>query len=116
MQYASVGTRRDKEDIVLDDTRVVRSSTDVLHQFELAGNYPNPFTSQTTITFITPEKASVRLAVYDLLGRRVSVLVDERLPAGKHEIPFAAENLPKGKYLYRQTTPKGEFSRLMMLQ
>lgn len=115
MQYASVGARREKEDIVLDDARVARASTDVLQYFELAGNVPNPFSSQTRIVFFTPETAAVRLAVYDLLGRRVALLVDERLDAGRHEIPFDAENLPKGQYLYRLSTSKGEFSRLMTL-
>ena len=84
-------------------------------RFELTGNYPNPFNPQTTIAFSMPEAAAVRLSVYDLLGRRVALLVDGNLSAGKHEVRFDATNLPSGQYLYRLSTPQGEFTKLMML-
>ena len=90
-------------------------STELPDQFELTGNYPNPFNPQTTIGFSLPEAATVRLTVYDLLGRRVALLVDGNLAAGKHEVRFDASNLPSGQYLYRLTTPKGDFTKLMML-
>lgn len=114
MQYASVGTRRQKEDIVLDDAQAARPTGDVLNNFELSGNYPNPFTSLTTVVIVLPETAIVRLSVHDMMGRRVAVLVDERMSAGKHEVPFIPTKLPKGQYLCRLSTPKGEFSRLML--
>lgn len=116
IEYASVGPRRQKEDIVVDDARVARPTGDVLNEYELSGNVPNPFSSMTTIVFVLPETARVRLSVHDLMGRRMAVLVDERLSAGKHEKPFHPTNLPKGQYLCRLSTPKGEFSRLMMYQ
>ena len=84
-------------------------------EFSLEGNYPNPFNPQTSITFSMPEAATVRLTVYDLLGRQVALLVDGNLSAGKHEVRFDATNLPSGQYLYRLTTPKGEFTKMMML-
>ena len=84
-------------------------------EFALTGNYPNPFNPQTSITFSMPEAATVRLTVYDLLGRQVALLVDGNLSAGKHEVRFDATNLPSGQYLYRLTTPKGEFTKMMML-
>jgi hypothetical protein len=84
-------------------------------EFALTGNYPNPFNPQTSITFSMPEAATVRLTVYDLLGRQVALLVDGNLAAGKHEVRFDATNLPSGQYLYRLTTPKGEFTKMMML-
>ena len=114
LEYAAIGSVRRKEDIVLDDVRSARPVGDVLNQYELSGNVPNPFTSTTTIVFVLPETARVRLSVHDLMGRRVAVLVDERLSAGKHEKPFHPANLPKGQYLCRLSTPKGDFSRLMM--
>jgi hypothetical protein len=52
-----------------------------LHQ-----NYPNPFNPTTTISFILPEDTHVRLSIYDVLGRLVKVLADERLRAGYHEV------------------------------
>lgn len=84
-------------------------------QFELTGNYPNPFNPQTSITFSMPEAAHVRLTVYDLLGRRVAMLVDGNLAAGRHEVRFDATNLPSGNYIYRLSTPQGEFTKMMML-
>ena len=53
---------------------------------QLQGNYPNPFTDATTLRFALPEATDVRLVVFDLLGREVARLVEERLPAGTHEV------------------------------
>lgn len=69
--------------------------------FGLNENYPNPFNPVTTITFDAPEQVNARLAVYDLLGREVSVLLDGSVAAGTHEVQFEAGNLPSGTYFYR---------------
>ncbi len=67
----------------------------------LWGNYPNPFNPETTIRYALSQPGPVRLAVYDLLGHEVAVLVDEPQPAGWHEIRFPAASLPSGSYVYR---------------
>lgn len=69
--------------------------------FRLDAAYPNPFTSVTTLTYALPEAATVRLEVFDVLGRRVRVLVDETLPAGEHRVALSAAGLPSGTYLVR---------------
>ena len=69
--------------------------------FALGGNYPNPFNPTTTIPFALPEAADVTLAVYDLLGRRVAVLVEGEMAAGRHEAVFEAGHLSSGVYLIR---------------
>jgi hypothetical protein len=66
-----------------------------------AKNYPNPFNPTTTISYTLKENASVRLTVYDRLGREVKVLVDENQGAGTHTVEFNASNLPSGIYFYR---------------
>ncbi|MBR9979078.1 MAG: T9SS type A sorting domain-containing protein [Bacteroidetes bacterium] len=73
---------------------------------ELHPNYPNPFgtgsaaaTKQTTVRFSTVKESHVRLAVYDLLGRRVALLVDQALPAGTHQTQLHAGNLTSGSYI-----------------
>jgi hypothetical protein len=69
--------------------------------FMLAQNYPNPFNPSTTIKFELPKSSVVRLSVYDLLGREVSVLVNDRRNAGVHEVTFDGSALASGMYLYR---------------
>ncbi|MBI5402644.1 MAG: T9SS type A sorting domain-containing protein [Ignavibacteriae bacterium] len=66
-----------------------------------AKNYPNPFNPVTTISYTLKENASVRLTVYDRLGREVKVLIDENQGAGTHTVEFNASNLPSGIYFYR---------------
>ncbi len=69
--------------------------------YQLAQNYPNPFNPSTRIQYAVSEAASVRLAVYDLLGREVRVLVDATTAAGVYTVTFDAASLPSGAYFYR---------------
>ncbi len=65
------------------------------------GVYPNPFSGQARIAFALDAEADVRVAVYDVLGREVAVLVDGAREAGRHETVFDAAGLGAGVYLYR---------------
>jgi len=67
----------------------------------LAQNFPNPFNPSTIIQYSLPSAGKVSLTVYDMLGRKISVLVDAIKTAGKYEQHFDASNLPSGMYLYR---------------
>lgn len=78
-------------------------------------NFPNPFNPTTTIRFSLPQNEQVRLAVYDILGREVAVLLNQVLPAGTHQVPFDASMLSSGHYLYRITTPGSSITRSMTL-
>jgi subtilisin-like proprotein convertase family protein len=80
---------------------VDESAGDIPGSYQLAQNYPNPFNPTTTISFQLPVAGNVKLAVYDLLGREVSVLVDERMVAGVHEVKFDGNGLSSGVYFYR---------------
>jgi hypothetical protein len=71
--------------------------------FGLEQNYPNPFNPSTLIRFQLPTAAFTKLAVFDLLGREVSVLVDGRLESGSHMVRFDATGLSSGVYFYRLT-------------
>ncbi len=64
-------------------------------------NYPNPFRQRATIDYRVPAPGHVRLTVYDVLGRELAVLVDERQSAGSHSAKLDASNWPSGVYLYR---------------
>jgi hypothetical protein len=69
-------------------------------QFQLLQNYPNPFNPGTTIKYDLPKATHVSLTVYDLLGRELSVLVNERRDAGVYEVKFDGSNLASGVYFY----------------
>lgn len=68
--------------------------------FKLLQNYPNPFNPSSEITFELPEAADVRLHVFDVLGRQISTLVNEKLSSGLHTSRFNASNLSSGVYFY----------------
>jgi hypothetical protein len=69
--------------------------------YSLEQNYPNPFNPVTRIRYHLPSQALVKLAVYDILGRQVSVLVHEQKHAGQYEVLFDASRLASGVYFYR---------------
>jgi hypothetical protein len=69
--------------------------------FRLDSVYPNPLASRATIHFVLPAAQDVRLAVYDVLGREVAVLVDGVRAAGEQTVAFDASALPSGVYLVR---------------
>ena len=77
-------------------------------EFRLLQNYPNPFNPTTTIRYSVGELGSrqqavgnrvVKLAVYDVLGREVAVLVDEKKQPGSYEVQFDGSGLPSGAYI-----------------
>jgi hypothetical protein len=80
---------------------VASESGNIAARYSLLQNYPNPFNPSTTIKYELPQSSEVRLSVYDMLGREVSVLVNERRNAGIHEVKFDGSNLASGVYFYR---------------
>jgi hypothetical protein len=89
------------------------ASETVPREFRLEQNYPNPFNPSTTITFELPKSSLVRLSVYDILGREVSLLVNEKRDAGAHRVTFIASGLSSGVYFYRMQA--GDFVRTRKL-
>jgi hypothetical protein len=83
--------------------------------FALEQNYPNPFNPSTTIKYELPKSSMVRLIVYDMLGREVSVLVNERKDAGIHDVHFDGSGLSTGVYLYRMQAEDVTQSRRLIL-
>jgi Secretion system C-terminal sorting domain len=69
--------------------------------YALLQNYPNPFNPTTGIRYQVPGVSDVKLAVYDLLGREVAVLVKERKEPGNYTVQFNASGLASGVYVYR---------------
>lgn len=70
-------------------------------QFELSHNFPNPFNPETSIRFFLPSDGHVTLTVYDLLGRTIETLVDQKLSAGGHSVRWNGAHQTSGIYFYR---------------
>ena len=98
----------------------------VPREMALYGNYPNPFNPLTIVKYTVGgaegrgtrdegRGASVKLVVYDLLGREVATLVDERKASGSYEVGFDARGLASGVYLYRMAAGSYVQSRTMLL-
>jgi hypothetical protein len=69
--------------------------------FALGQNYPNPFNPATVIKYQLPNSSNVIIKVFDILGKEVSTLVNERIEAGYHQVEFNGGNLASGLYLYK---------------
>lgn len=82
----------------------------VLHQ-----NHPNPFNGETMIRFAVRSASRVRLGVFDLLGREVSVPADGPMEGGEHSVRFDASALASGVYMYRLEAGGSVLSRKMVL-
>jgi beta-galactosidase len=80
-------------------------------------NYPNPFNPSSDIRYQISDIRYVHLAVYDLLGREVAVLVNEEQQPGRYQIRFNAAGLPSGVYFYRlQAGPFVEARKMLLLK
>ncbi len=79
----------------------VKSNDNNPYNYGLNQNYPNPFNPETTFKFSLKEAGNTKLAVYNILGQEVAILVNNNLSAGNHEIKFDASALTSGMYVYR---------------
>jgi hypothetical protein len=70
-------------------------------KYRISQNYPNPFNPTTRLKLAIPEKAKVKLTVYNLLGQKVATIFDGMMNAGNHELTFNAKNLSSGIYFYK---------------
>ncbi|MFA6980887.1 MAG: YCF48-related protein [Ignavibacteriaceae bacterium] len=71
-----------------------------IKSYELKQNYPNPFNPCTNINYTLSNSATVKLEIYDVLGRKVSKLVDATQSAGSYDVTFDADKLSGGVYFY----------------
>jgi len=84
-------------------------------QVYLAQNYPNPFNPSTTIRFAISETGPVRLTVYDLSGRRVVEVVNQRMTTGWYQVTLNGAGLASGIYYYQLVTSQDSLVRKMIL-
>jgi hypothetical protein len=80
-------------------------------------NYPNPFNPVTKISFSLPKSTFVKLVVYDILGKRIKVLVNEYMQKGTYDKIFDGSALASGIYFYRlETNDYVKTSRMLLLK
>jgi hypothetical protein len=89
-------------------------------RLELEQNVPNPFNPQTSISFVLPAAAQVRVQIFDVEGRLVSTLVDRNMASGRHRLEWDGRDrhgaaVATGTYFYRLTAGKRSLSRKMLL-
>ncbi len=77
------------------------TNKDVPKEFELLQNYPNPFNPVTKIQYNLPGNSRVVITIYDILGRKVKELVNEKKDAGTYYVLFDGSNFASGVYFYK---------------
>lgn len=83
---------------------------------ELGQNSPNPFSTSTDISFTLPSAMQVRVQIYDMAGRLITTLADDRFEAGTQSIPFNSRSLPAGVYRYSLVLQNGaQVAKTMVL-
>jgi photosystem II stability/assembly factor-like uncharacterized protein len=90
-------------------TTFVNNEYGVVKDFRLEQNYPNPFNSMTRINFLLSKSEIVKLSVFDVLGKEISILVSDYKTKGSHSVVWNAGTLPSGVYYY--VLAVGEFSK-----
>ena len=78
--------------------------------FQLYQNHPNPFNPATSIDYSIAGESFVQLRIYDLLGREIKTLVNQKMPAGKHTVRLDADGLISGIYIYK--IKAGDFEKV----
>ena len=84
-------------------------------KFSLSQNYPNPFNPITHIKFSLTETNLTTLTIYDVIGRKVKTLVNERLAPGAYEVVFDASTLASGTYFYILNSGSHTMKKKMIL-
>ncbi|MEC7731441.1 MAG: T9SS type A sorting domain-containing protein [Candidatus Neomarinimicrobiota bacterium] len=82
-------------------TSGISDNDPIASNYKLGQNYPNPFNPITNISYTVPQPGAVKLAVFNVLGEKVSTLVNNVVTPGTHTATWDAGNMPSGVYFYR---------------
>jgi len=96
-------------------TTVSNEAEQLPFETRLEQNFPNPFNPSTSINFSINKAQTVRLSVFDILGREVATLVNKTLTSGNHSVQFDASSLSSGMYIYRLQAGTQTITKKMML-
>lgn len=90
-------------------------SAEIPVEFKIYQNFPNPFNPLTSIKFEVPREEFVKLFVYDMLGRAIETIVNEKLSTGIYKVEFDGTDLASGIYFYSLNAGEFRQSRKMVL-
>jgi hypothetical protein len=93
----------------------INDPKELIKDFQLNQNYPNPFNPSTSIKYYIPDNKLVTLKVFDVMGREVETLVNEKQLAGTYEVAFDGSNFSSGVYFYKLESGDFSESRQMIL-
>lgn len=96
-------------------TGIQNISTEIPSVYTLKQNYPNPFNPRTVIRYQVPAVSNVILKVYDINGKEVQMLVNEKLQPGTYETSFDGSMLTSGVYFYKMTAGNYSETKRMVL-
>ena len=106
----------DNFELTINSATAITDNTNIQPgQFKLGQNYPNPFNPNTTIRYSLSTSSQVNLRVYNILGQKVTTLVDNNQQAGQYKVDFNADNLESGTYFYILSVDGKSQSRRMVL-
>ena len=71
----------------------INAPDNIMKSYKLSQNYPNPFNPSTTIQYSIPRLSKVKITLFNLLGEKITTLVDEEKLAGSYQIKFNADNI-----------------------
>ncbi len=98
-----------------EDISVIQTNPQVPEIYRLSQNYPNPFNPSTRIKFHLPENTFTSLKIYDVSGREIMNMINEKLQRGEYEYEFNGSDLPSGVYFYKLETESYTQTRKMIL-
>lgn len=96
-------------------TGINQISSELPSAYSLSQNYPNPFNPTTKIKFSVPKAGDAKIVVFDIMGREVQTLVNEKLQPGTYEASFDGSALNSGVYFYKLTTDGFTETKKMLL-
>lgn len=85
-------------------------------QVRLFNNFPNPFNPETTIEYRINKKQHIHLEIFDVLGNKIKILVNQAQESGNYSLKFNAKDLASGIYFYKLTTENEIYFKKMVLQ
>jgi photosystem II stability/assembly factor-like uncharacterized protein len=105
--YNNSGSSPDSIQVIADVVTEVASENEIPKNFSLYQNYPNPFNPETEIKFDIPQSTHIKLEIFNVLGQKVTTLLDNFFEAGRYTYKWNATGFSSGIYFYRIVTDAG---------